>query len=332
MTTWQTWAGRVALAAVAWGLAGCASLPGQAELGQAVPDPVFQAPAKVPNSDSKTQVLVVPGEDGPGGLAKRAELAKVMVGAVSTLLSRDSGAEVLDPSLALSAASELKKAEMYGTAVYTGPAAADFIVKPSLTFANYRADYVPASSVKQKDGKIVYTPASYTHHAEVKGSLVVYALPSLKRVKSIDFAGAVSDSNQNQGANESQGQALLKKAADGALQGSFFGANAAAKALLDLFVTRGAVVSKRVYDDKAKALFLVSIGSRDGLKAGDKVEFFRTEPAPQIPGREPDPDLEVTVTQGQVSKVVAPTSAWIYVDDAKRARKVQGGDFVKKLN
>lgn len=308
------------------------SLPTVRELAQYQPVPIAGDAVDGSVVTKKPRVVIVESREG-GDTVRRADLSSALVGAISSLLTKSGNIEIVDPNLAKALADELRKIELSGgnTTAYSGPAVANWGIKPVVTFANYKTTTEPARSEKDKNGKVKYFPAVHTLSGEAKAIIYLYEIPSMRQVKAIQLSKSGSETVQSSVADERQGFSLLKKITSEMFSGFFGSIPTEAKDLLNSFSPRGQVVERRVFAKEKHSLFLITTGSGDGLKPNDEVRFFRMVPGAVIPGR-PGREMEYPVTKGRVSKIIDEDSAWIFVSDEDAAKRVRRGDLVKKVH
>lgn len=303
-------------------LTGCASTFSLSEYRQEVQ---LQAAPRLPteadlNRQGRARVVVFEADDSNLSKARGSEAATILTRAVEDLLATN-GAEVIDRGIASRLDQELQLAEVKGVAGYDGPVLANFAVKPTITLAEYGAEFVPASSYTDKRGKTYTTPASYSHRAAVNISLRVYEVPSLRPLKSLNGRGSSTQSTSNRGSHE-LGPNMVRTATRSAL-------NEVRYELLSLFAPKGYVLNRR--DKGGKSIFRISIGSDQGLVAGNQVVIYSEQenlnPITQKVSYDKAP-----VVEGYVSPVVTANEAWILVNDDGKAKNVRLGDRVEVVH
>ncbi len=275
---------------------------------------------------SNLKVVVVDAPDGVDPLARQAQLGKLLTKSVEELLS-GRGVEVVDDALAPALDDALRKAEAVsggGGSGYAGPKVAKYAIKPVVASSNYGAVYKAAFQFYDKKGNAYTTPAGYDHSASVSTIVRVYEMPSLRLVGTASAKGSASFTDPRQAANQGAGASLLKQAmADAVKNGSVD--------LLNMFSSRGYVVQRRIHNEKKTSAFQVSMGTADGLKAGDKVEIYSVRPAESSMLKSAPTHEEIFVASGVVSgMLLTDATAWIVLDEEELAVKVRRGDLVKQ--
>ena len=303
-------------------LSGCATEFSLSEYRQ---DVALQAAARLPteqdlNNQGRAKVVVFDTDDNNLIKARKAQAATTLTAKIEELLGAN-GAEVIDRSIATQLGQELQLAEVKGVAGYEGPALANFAVKPTITLAEYGAEFVPASSFTDKKGKTYTIPASYNHRAAVNISLRVYEIPSLHPLKILNGRGNSTQSTQDRGSYDLASN-LIRNASQAAL-------NDVRNEFLSLFAPKGYVLARR--DNAGKSIFRISIGRDHGIVAGNQVEIF-TEQENTNPITMKVSYDRIPVVNGYVTPIVTANEAWIIADDDKKAKNVRLGDRVEVIH
>jgi hypothetical protein len=319
----QTWFVRaLMLLGVVW-LSGCAS--STISLSDFNREVTLAAAARLPteaelNRQGRAKVVVFEADDSKLEKARRAQAATVLTRAVEDMLGAN-GVEVIDRSIATKLGQELQLAEVQGVAGYEGPALASFAVKPTITLAEYAVEYVPASSYTDKKGKVYNTPASYAHKAKVNVSLRVVEVPSLNAVKTLNGRGLDSYSTSDRGQHDID-VTMIRSATQNALSG-------VRNDFLNLFAPKGYVLGKR--EHSGKSIFRISIGSEQGIVAGNKVVIYSEQENIHPITKKVSYD-KIPVIDGVVSNLVTASEAWVVPDDEKKSRQVRLGDRVEVVH
>jgi hypothetical protein len=303
-------------------LSGCAGSISLSDYRQEVQ---LQAAERLPtvadlDNQSRAKVVVFETDDSNLVRARRAQAATTLSRSIEQLLGAN-GAEVIDRDVAAQLGQELQLAEVKGVAGYEGPALANFAVKSTITLADYGSEYVPATSYTDKTGKTYITPASFTHRATVNLSLRVYEIPSLRLLKTLNGRGASTQSTRDRGSHE-LASTLIRYAAQSAL-------NNVRAELLDLFAPKGYVIGRR--DNGGKSIFRISIGSDQGIVAGNRLMIF-TEQADIHPITQKISYDKIPVVEGYVTPIVSANEAWIVATDRAKAKTVRLGDRIEVVH
>lgn len=304
-------------------LAGCAST--DISLSEFHRESTLQPAARLPteadlNRQGRAKVVVFDADDSNLEKARRAQAATTLTRAVEEMLGAN-GAEVIDRSVATKLGQELQLAEVKGVGGYDGPSLANFAVKPTITLAEFGSEYVPASSFTDKKGKTYVTPASFSHKAVANVSLRVYEIPSLRPIKTLNGRGSVSRSTSDRGSQD-LAVSMIRSATQDAL------ADVRAE-FLNVFSPKGYVLGKR--EAGKKSIFRISIGSEQGIVAGNKVVIFTEQESVHPITRKISYD-KIPVVEGTVSGIVTNGEAWIVPEDEDKAKRVRLGDRIEVIH
>jgi len=309
------------LAAVAT-LTACSSVP-TVSLGdyprEATLPPADILPTEAQISDhARLKVIVFNSEDGGLRAARDSQATHTLTSALESTLGSN-GVEIVDRSLAGRLDNEIKLAEIKGMSNSDeGPAVANFAIKSVITQADYGSEYVPATSWTDKKGKTHTNPAYYSHNAATGIMLKIYAIPSLREIKTIAGKGSNSDST-NDGGN--RGASMIRNATQDALF-------RVQDQLLNLFAPKGYVLRRMTTAKGDKSVFQISIGAQHGLVPGQKmVVKTQREARNPITGKISHEDVEIT--SASVSTLVSPSEAWIVPESEEAAANIRLGDVVE---
>ena len=225
---------------------------------------------------------------------------------------------------------------MKKTGAYKGPIVADYAISGAISNAGFTSKYSNGSTYYNPQSRqFVSVPPKYTYSADVAGNLKIYELPSLTVVDSIEFTAKKSRSEavQQEGGLALGGLQIGGKKVEGAKRDDNLIRKAGEDAVNDVevdiknfFAKKGYVLEKRILGNKA--IFKISLGSDDGIKQDDKFEVSgKYESQNPITG-----EIEVErkiIASGSVSDLIDPKSAWVVIDDTKKAETIRLGDAVK---
>lgn len=273
------------------------------------------------DTQGRAKVVVFETDDGSLENARKADAGVTLTRATEEMLGVG-GCEVIDRSIAGRLGQELQLAEVKGVGGYKGPTVANYAVKPTITLAEYGAEFVPQSSFTDKKGKNHVTPASWSHKASVNISVRIYEIPNLNLVKTLNGSGSDSKSTSDHG-SRATGVAMIRAAVQDALKDM-------RSEFLNLFAPKGYVIGKR-NDGKGKSLFRISIGGEQGIVAGNPVMIF-TEHESIHPITKKTGYDKIPVAEGIVSNIVTPNEAWVIPDDEEKARRVRLGDLIEVVH
>ncbi len=268
----------------------------------------------------RAKVVVFDAEDSNLEKARRAQAATTLTRAIEEMLGAN-GAEVIDRSIATKLGQELQLAEVKGVGGYDGPSLANFAVKATITLADYGSEYVPASSFTDKKGKTYHTPASFSHKAVANVSLRVYEIPSLRPVKTLNGRGSKSRSTSDRGSHDIAAN-MIRAATQDALDD-------VRAEFLNVFSPKGYVLGKR--ENGKKCIFRISIGTEQGIVAGNRVVIFSEQESVHPITRKISYD-KIPVVEGTVSGIVTNGEAWIVPEDDDKAKHVRLGDRIEVIH
>jgi hypothetical protein len=98
---------------------------------------------------------------------------------------------------------------------------------------------------------------------------------------------------------------------------------------LNLFSPKGYVLGKRGKGDKS--IFRISIGTEQGIVAGNKVIIF-TERESIHPITKKISYDKIPVVEGTVTGIVTSTEAWVAPEDEDKAKRVRLGDQIEVVH
>ena len=265
----------------------------------------------------RTKVVVLQAEHGNLQRAREAQAEVSLTHELEALLHAN-GVEIVDRSLAGSLDQELKLAEIKGLGSEGGgPMVASYVLKPSLTQADYERQHTPAQTRpdKKDKNKTETLPAFWTHSAQVSLTLRVHEIPSLRLVKTLTLRAQVSQNTPDSGAHDLPAS-LIRRATQQAMKDAQIEFPA-------LFPINGYILGKRSNDKQS--LLRASIGSAQGLAAGNVVQISSeretVNPITQKPQYHRVPEV-----QGVVSRLITANEAWIQPDDEGKVAQVRLGE------
>ncbi|UTV28415.1 hypothetical protein [Photobacterium atrarenae] len=308
-------------------MTGCKSLPdapeGICHASTAINIP--QSEVKVATSQAKKAIVL------PADVASGIDYPRTMANAFQYRLESQvdqSGAKLVDRSLAGKLKQEIKLAEQSGRINTSGVAIADYAVLAEVRSSNLKYSFSDEETKVNDDGERKYYPAECSFTASVEGIVKVVALPSMEVVKRIEISGReMSTFEQDRPDSDcpiSNGQykRLVEEAAKNAVNRN--------DELLNQFAPSGTVEELRQCEEYG-AMVRVNMGSTLGIKPEQKVEITTAEKVQLADGTEV---VEYyPVGEGQTADEdnrhgIKPTYSWIGVDE-KNVMKIQRGDLVE---
>ena len=198
---------------------------------------------------------------------------------------------------------------------------AKYAISGSLSNAQFTSRFKQIQRWYDKEGKAHVIPAHYTYTASVSGILKVYAIPSMKVLKTIEFSDNTSRREDSRffGNNHRPADAagMVNKAGRDAIHST-------RHAFKNFLAPKGYIMEQR--DDGGTSIVHVSIGSADGLETGEDVEIF-TVRSTTNPFTDEQEVRSVKIADGIVSNKLTEHRAWIIIEDKTQDIKV--GDYIK---
>jgi curli biogenesis system outer membrane secretion channel CsgG len=262
--------------------------------------------------------------------AKKISATTVIENSLSEILISNKLAEIQDRKNLSKLQNEIRLAEISGKANFSGIKAIDFAVDGNVSNVTFSSEFMKASY--NNAGQIIQ-PERFRYTSTVQGSIKIYELPSLKLVQTINFSGSASKSEEiKRGGINFRGFSVSEKPEAKSFDDTLAKdavRNAIANAqnnFKSFFAKTGYIMEKRVLEDKT--IFLINLGSSDGIKQDDKLQIFQkySELNP-LTGRE-DAGIRV-IGVGIIADKTEDLKTWIVVKDKKTASKIRLGDIVK---
>ncbi len=269
-------------------------------------------------------------------VAQQSDLGSSVANDVENVISKNRLGELVDRKAATKLQKEISLAEMNKTGAYKGPIVADYAVSGAISNAGFTSKYSNGSTYYNPQSRqLVTIPPKYTYSSDVAGNLKVYELPSLSVVESIEFKGKKSRSEavQQDGGLALGGIQIGGKKVEGAKRDDSLVRKAGDDAISEIeveiknfFAKKGYILEKRTLDNKA--IFKISLGSLDGIKQNDKFDVIGQYETENAITNQIEIERRI-IASGSVSEIVDPKTAWVVMDDAKKAEAIRLGDVIK---
>ncbi len=282
------------------------------------------------------KVVVFALDQNNNEIANQTNLGDSLANNVENVLSKNRLGEIVDRKAAGKLQKEISLAEMNKTGSYKGPIVADYAVSGAISNAGFTSKYSSGSTYYNPQSRqMVSIPPKYTYSSDVAGNLKVYELPSLAVVESIEFAGKKSRSEavQQDGGFALGGIQIGGKKVEGTKRDDSLVRKAGEDAISEIevdiknfFAKKGYILEKRMLKDKA--IFKISLGSTDGIKQDDKFEVSGQYESENALTNQVEIERRI-IGMGSVSDIIDPKTAWVVIDDAKKAETIRLGDSVK---
>lgn len=240
----------------------------------------------------------------------------------------ESGAKLVDRSLAGKLKTEIKLAEQSGRYNTNGVAIADYAILAEVNSVNLKYSFDDEETKVNDEGEKKYYPASCTFTGEVEGLVKVVALPSMEVVKRIEIADSemriFEQDRPDSDCPISNGQykRLIEEAAKNAVNRN--------DDLKNQLAASGLVEELRVCEEYGP-MIRVSMGSKLNVQPDQAVEISSAEHIELSDGsKEVEHSL---VGKGEVAAEenrhgIKPNYSWVGIDE-KDIIKIQRGNLVE---
>ncbi|MGR5061883.1 hypothetical protein [Photobacterium sp. DNB22_13_2] len=307
-------------------LTGCMSTPapeGVCHSSTAINIP--QSDVKVKTSQGKKAIVL------PVDVARGVDYPSVLSSAFQHRLESqvdDSGAKLVDRSLAGKLKQEIQLAEESGRFNTSGVAIADYAVLAEITSSSLSYSFDDEEYKTNDDGDEKYYPAECTFTGKVEGIVKVVELPSMEVVKRIELKSAeVSSFEQDYPDSDcpiSNGQykRIMQEAAKNAVNRN--------DDLKNQLAPSGVVEELRQCDEYG-TMVRVNMGTTLGIRPEQVVEITTYERVVEADGSnndEPYPVGDGKVAAEDNRYGLRANYSWVGID-AENALKIQRGDLVE---
>jgi hypothetical protein len=282
------------------------------------------------------KVVVFNFNESDINIAKQSNLGKTLSLNVQNVLTKDRLARLVDRSVARKLEKEILLSQINDDGPnYLGPVVANYAVSGSISNASFNKKYSSASSSYSKEGGYRKIPAKFRYSSNVSGSVKVYEIPSMSVVENFEFSGSASRSEnvqknggasigfieiggqQVEGLNRDDG--LIRMAGTNAI-------NNVAVSLKNAFAKKGYILEKKSF--KGKFIFKISLGSKDGLKRGDRFEIIGLFEEKNPITNDIETEKRI-LASGRVADKINPKFSWVVLDKKEYNEIVRLGDVVK---
>ena len=280
-------------------------------------------PTKEEIKSGKTKVVLTPINDKNFDLAQRANLGQSLYVELERELSSSGTVEVLDREIAEKFENEIRLSEMDADSQMSDLelSVAKYAISGSLSNARFSSRFTQIRRWRDDEGKLYVIPAHYTYTASVSGILKIYAIPSMKILKTIEFSDNTSRREDSKffGNNHypSDVSGMLNKAGRDAIHSTRL-------VFKNYLAPKGYIMEQR--SDGDTEIVKVSIGSADGLKSGGEVEIYTIQSTTN-PFTDEVETQSVKIADGLVSNKLTPHRAWIILEE--KTQEIKIGDYIK---
>lgn len=280
-------------------------------------------PTREEVKSGRSKIVMFKIDDGGFDAGKRANVGESLYVEIARILTQGGTVEILDRNVADKLEDEIRLAELSGKMNMEDDAlaVARYAVAAEISNASFSSRYIAASSWYDKKGILHVIPAHYIYTASLSGLIKIYAIPSMKLLKTIEL-------NDNKSRRENsrflqKGQQFDAGLINGAARDAVYAARIELK---NFFAPKGYIMEKRT--DGSQSIFQVTIGRLHGLGQGDDVNIY-TLASMTNPLTGENDIVESLIATGKVSEQITDTRAWIILDEEDPLRPVHLGDYVK---
>jgi hypothetical protein len=280
-------------------------------------------PSKEEIKSGKTKVVLTRIDDRDFQLAQQANLGQSLLVELERELSQSGTVEVLDREISRKFENEIRLSELDEDSQMSELelSVAKYAISGSLSNAQFTSRFTQTMRWYDKEGKVHVIPAHYNYTASVSGILKIYAIPSMKILKTIEFSDNTSRREDSRflGNNHRPLDAagMINKAGRSAIHSTRHD-------FKNFLAPKGYIMEQR--DDGSTTIVHVSIGSADGLETGEDVEIF-TVRSTINPFTDEEEVQSVKIADGIISNKLTEHRAWIIIKD--KTQEIKMGDYVK---
>jgi hypothetical protein len=258
--------------------------------------------------------------------AKKISAPKLVEDYIAEILIANKLTDLQDRNNLTKLENEIRLAEISGNQS-SNIKSVDFAIDGNVSTVTFDSQFLSASySAETK--RMIY-PDRYQYTATVQGSIKIYQIPSLKVMDTISFSGSAHKVEEAKGSKiwkiklmdnaKEFDQGLVKEAVRKSLEKNSY-------KLKSFFAKTGYIMEKRVLKDKT--IFLISLGSNDGIRQEDKVNIYQKY-SETNPLTMEDEVAEKLINSGTVADKVESGKSWIVIKNKNDVSKIKLGDIVK---
>lgn len=136
-----------------------------------------------------------------------------------TTIVTDSGSEVIDRKMASRFIDEIQLKENLSEnySAYEGPVEAKFVVIPTITSLGYGGEYKAAYTSEGKKGKTYRHAAECNYKGNVKATVQIRELPSMKKIVALNVSGSSTSSTENPPSRSCNDKGMYNSVVSGAI-------------------------------------------------------------------------------------------------------------------
>lgn len=280
-------------------------------------------PSKEEIKSGKTKVVLTRIDDRDFQLARQANLGQSLLVELERELSQSGTVEVLDREISRKFENEIRLSELDEDSQMSELelSVAKYAISGSLSNAQFTSRFTQTLRWYDKEGRVHVIPAHYSYTASVSGILKVYAIPSMKILKTIEFSDNTSRREDSRFLGNNHRpldvQGMINKAGRSAIHST-------RHAFKNFLAPKGYIMEQR--DDGSTSIVHVSIGSAYGLETGEDVEIF-TVRSTTNPFTDEQEVQSVKIADGIISNKLTEDRAWIIIEN--KTQEIKIGDYIK---
>lgn len=280
-------------------------------------------PTKEEIKSGKTKVVLTPIDDRKFTLAQRANLGQSLYVELQRELSTSGTVEILDRDVSQKFENEIRLSELNQASQMSEVdlSVAKYAISGSLSNAQFVSRFVQTQRWQDNEGKVHVIPAHYIYTASVSGILKIYAIPSMKVLKTIEF----SDSARRSEDSNYRGDRYYPSDVGGMLnQAGRSAIHSTRHDFKNYLAPKGYIMQQR--SDGEKKIVQVNIGKADGLETGEEVDIYSIQSSTN-PFTQEEEIESIKIAKGLVSDKLDAHRAWIIIEE--QSREIKLGDYIK---
>lgn len=294
-------------------------------------------PSKESVKGAPPKVVVFDFTENDNKIATQSNLGNSLAINIENILTQNRLAELIDRKVAKKLEKEILLSQMNNSSSsYNGPKVANYAVSGTISNAGYNKKYTAGAMLYSKERGLYKTPAKFKYSSNVSGNVKIYEVPSMTVIENFEFSGFASRSENIQknggvsiagiidiGVDKAKGldrdDSLVRKAGQNAI-------DQVSTAVKNALAKRGYILEKRVL--KKKVIFKVSLGSKDGIKHGDRFDIIGKFEIENPLTNEIEIENRI-LASGRVADKINPKFSFVVLDKKESNDRVRLGDTVK---
>lgn len=307
--------------------AGCAPIP--VKMQDMTNRKIMLTPDQEAKTSKRDQILIIPNDKTPPG-SEGTALNRKLENKILTLVS-STGIQIIDKSLEGKLISEFRRCEIRrytsGGTCFSSKIPG-FVIYPTATSVTPSADFSPARSYVDDDGKKRNYPASCTYKLQLDGIVNIYLLQDLHLQESINITGTgrISQNSNNKQCPISNAtmSSLISEAVNDLAR--YHGAQ-----IKNQFAPTADIIEYRWGKKPSDNFFRLSIGTQEGIHPNMEVIVVRN--SNNRISNASGYDFKEEIARGIIVDTNSPhREAWFQVKSKEHAIAIQPGDTAKIIH